>query len=265
MKHYVKKSILVLIAFAFAVPSAFGQSYDISFKNEGNSDFFLTPLWFGLHDGTFDTFNAGFAASGSIEALAEGGDVAGLQSDFAAVTGGLGGVAANAAGFGGAPVIDPGETAMVRLSGVSATANRYFSYASMVIPSNDAFIGNDNPMAYELFDASGNFNGPVTIEIYGNNIWDSGTEVNDTMGAAFSAVGGTDSVEGGVVALLAAGGLDNFSGTGIPPGGTIADLIGSNELLATIQVTQAVPEPNGLAMIGIGAIALGAIRRRRQK
>lgn len=264
MKHLVKKSIPLLIAFAIAVPSALGQSYDVSFTNEGNSDFFLTPLWFGLHDGTFDTFDAGSAASGSIEAIAEGGDVSGLQADFAAVTGGLGGVAANAAGFGGAPVIDPGETAMVTLSGVDATANRYFSYASMVIPSNDAFIGNDNPMAYELFDASGNFNGPVTIQIFGNNIWDSGTEVNDTMGAAFSTVGGTETVDTGVVALLAAGGLDNFAGTGIPPGSNIADLIGSNELLATIQVTQSVPEPNGLAMIGVGALALGAIRRRRK-
>ncbi len=264
MTQLFKKTIPFLIAFAVTVPSAFGQSYDVTFTNEGNSDFFFTPLWFGLHDGSFDTFDAGAAASASLELLAEDGDVSGLVSDFASVTGGIGGVAANAAGFGGAPVIDPGESAVVTVSGLDAIANRYLSFASMVIPSNDSFIGNANATAYEIFDGAGNFTGPVTIQIFANDIWDAGTEVNDTMGAPFSAVGGVATDEGGTIALLPAGGLDNFAGTGIPTGGTIADLIAADQLVATITVTQSVPEPNGLAMIGFGAIALGAIRRRRK-
>ena len=133
----------------------------------------------------------------------------------------------------------------------------------MVIPSNDAFIGNDNAMAYELFDANGNFNGPLTIQVFGNEVWDAGTEVNNTMGAAFSAVGGDPTDQGGVVALLTAGGLDNFEGTGIPPGNNITDLLGSTELLATIQVTQ-VPEPNSVTMVGMGTLLLGFLRRRRR-
>lgn len=259
--NFVKKTLPILAVLGLSATSLFGQQINVSITNEGNSDFFITPLWFGLHDGTFDTFDAGSAASASIEALAEEGAVGGLQADFGDIM--AQSVAANAAGFGGAPVIDPGETAMASVSIMNPTNHRYFSYSSMVIPSNDAFIGNDNPMAYEVFDAAGNFTGPVTIQVFSNNIWDAGTEVNNTTGAAFSAVGGVGTDQGGTIAMLGDGGLDNFSGTGIPTGGMIADLIGAGELLATIQITQTVPEPNGFAMIGLGAVALGLIRRRR--
>lgn len=259
----IKNLLPALAALILANSPLLAQQINVSVTNEGNSDFFLTPLWFGLHDGSFDTFNAGEAASASLQSIAEEGAVGGLQSDFSSVTG-LQGVAANPDGFPGAPVIDPGETAMGAVTIRNAAAYRYFSYASMVIPSNDAFIGNDNPMAYELFDAAGNFNGPLTIQVFSSDIWDAGTEENTTMGAAFSAVGGDRTDQGGVIALLGDGGLDNFSGTGIPTGGTISDLIGAGELLATIQVTETVPEPNGFALIGMGAIALGMIRRRRR-
>ena len=262
MKLLAMKFLPFLIAFAIAAPS-FGQTYDVSFTNEGNSDFFLTPLWFGLHDGSFDTFDPGAAASSSLEMLAEDGIVGGLQADFASVAGGVTGVAANAAGFGGAPVIDPGETAVVTVSGLNATSNRYFSFASMLIPSNDSFIGNGNPLAYEVFDASGNFTA-TTIQVFYEDIWDAGTEVNDTFGSPFSAIGGTSSDENGVITLQPGGGLNNFSGSGIPTGDTITDLFSPGELVATITITQTVPEPNGLTMIGFGAIALGAIRRRRK-
>lgn len=262
----VNKSLLAIVGPMLALlatsATTFSQQINVSVTNEGNSDFFLTPLWFGLHDGTFDTFNAGDAASSSLEAIAEEGDVSGLQGDFSGVTGQQG-VAANAAGFSGAPVIDPGETAMASVAIQNASAYRYFSYASMVIPSNDAFIANDNPMAYEVFDASGTFTGPLTIQVFGNNIWDAGTEVNNTTGAAFSTVGGVGTDQNGVISMLADGGLDNFGGTGIPPGTDIANLIGAGELLATIQVTQTVPEPNGLLMIGLGVLSLAGIRRRR--
>lgn len=252
---------LLFVATLFASLSAHGQDIHVSIKNEGNSDFFLTPLWFGLHDGTFDLFNPGETASVSLEALAEGGDVSGLEADFGSS---FQGVAANSAGFGGAPVIDPGETAMASITPMNPVNYRYFSYASMIIPSNDVFIGNGNPLAYEVFDAAGNFNGPVTIQIFGNNIWDAGTEVNDTMGAAFSGVGGTASDEGGTVALLASGGLDNFLNTGIAPGGTIGNLIAADDLLATITISQAaVPEPSAGLMLGLGGILLGLVRRRR--
>lgn len=236
---------------------------NVSITNEGNSDFFVTPLWFGFHDGSFDLFDDGQPASSALELIAEEGDVSGLQNAFTAEGHAIQGVAANAAGFGGAPVIDPGETATASITPVNPAAYRYLSFASMVIPSNDAFIGNSDPTAYQVFDSSGDFQGPLTIQIFANDIWDAGTEVNNTFGAAFSGVGGDGVAEGGTVGRLGMGGLDNFAGTGIPTGDTISDLIGDGELLATIHVTQTVPEPTSLGMISLGGLALGLLRRRR--
>ena len=44
----------------------------------------------------------------------------------------------------------------------------------MVVPSNDFFQGNATPL--QIFNANGSFKGPMTIQIYGSNIWDSDTE-----------------------------------------------------------------------------------------
>ena len=73
----------------------------------------------------------------------------------------------------------PGETETftVTLNG-TPEENRYFSYASMLFPTNDGFMGNDDPQAIEIFDESGNFVGADFI-VTGEDAWDAGTEVND--------------------------------------------------------------------------------------
>jgi len=51
----------------------------------------------------------------------------------------------------------------------------------MVIPTNDSFIGNGDPLAYQVFNALGEINdmtGVFTIQVFGSDIWDAGTEVN---------------------------------------------------------------------------------------
>jgi len=237
----------------------------ISVTNEGNSDFFLTPAWFGFHNGAFDLFDAGSAASMSLEDLAEEGMVGGVQADFTAapgIPGDFQGVAANPAGFGGAPIIDPGETATAFLTPANPAAYPYFSFASMVIPSNDAFIGNDNPLAYEVFDGLSQINDPsgtFTIQVFGSDIYDAGTEVNNTFGAAFSTVGGSPTDENGVVTI--GPDLSNFTGTTTPAGTTINDLIGTGELLATIEIS-IVPEPASASLLSLAGLAL--LRRKRR-
>ena len=54
--------------------------------------------------------------------------------------------------------------------------NRFFSYAAMLFPTNDGFIGNDVPI--EIFDEEGNFIGADFI-VLGSEVLDAGTEVND--------------------------------------------------------------------------------------
>lgn len=219
---------------------------------------FFTPVWVGFHDGTFDTFDVGGTTSAALETLAEDGDIAPLSASFAG-QGVDGGVAP------GSPFGPSGSSFASMASAdfsVDPASNGYFSFASMIIPSNDAFVGNDNPMAYSLFDADGNFTGPVTIEITGANIYDAGTEVNATMGgAAFSALGGDSTTEAMPIGMHA--GLDDFIGTGTANGETIASAFGADSVIARITISQAVPEPSSTLLLAFAIPAIGLLRKRR--
>lgn len=179
-----------------------------------------TPFWLGFHNGGFETARAGQTASdfSGVEELAETGDTSGLSSRFAATDATFFDTTITAPdGFAGAPVFEAGESVSAVLDVTDAENNRYLSFASMVIPSNDAFIANFNPTAYQVFDGTGSLLGTRTIEIYGSDIWDAGTEVNDpALGAAFTTLGGTSQDENGVIGFHA--GLEDFEGVGLPTG-----------------------------------------------
>ena len=135
----------------------------------------LTPTWVGFHNGQFDTFEPGEQASLGLERLAEDGNNAVLSQEF------------NDSGFGqvdgvvGAAPIAPGaEVSQTFTIDTSLENGRYFNYASMVLPSNDTFIGNDEAIA--IFDAAGNFLG-ANIVVPGAAAYDAGTEVNDELPA----------------------------------------------------------------------------------
>ena len=129
---------------------------------------FLTPVWVGFHDGSFDLYDLGSGASAGLEAIAEGGAVGGLSAELLAATpGGLGGV------VNGAPIA-PNSGAVSATFDVDP-ANRWLSFASMIIPSNDAFVGND--VAMEVLDVGGNVI-PQHILILGRDVLDAGAEAN---------------------------------------------------------------------------------------
>lgn len=241
------------------------QSIIIEVENLQPADgFYVTPVWFGFHDGNFDTFEMGTVASAGLELLAEEGDPATLRSEFAAAAGtGVDGVIFGTNGFGSMmgqpPVLDPGEVAQALAD--PNPASRFLNFATMIIPSNDAFIGNNNPLAIEVFDAAGNFVGPQTFVFNGASIYDSGTEVNDGQGAPFSTNGGTSSDEGGTVQFHA--GLDNFLGTGTAAGTTINSIPGDNTPVFRITISQ-VPEPTSLGLMGLLGGCLLGVRRRRK-
>ena len=198
-----------------------------------------TPFWVSAHDGSFNIGTVGQDAAdfGGLELLAEEGDPTELAARFAAETGADDAVISAPMGFAGAPVFEPGETVVETLSVADSMQSRFFSFASMVIPSNDAFIANLNPTAIELFDTSGAFLGPRTIVVYGSDIYDAGTEVNDpTGGAAFSVGGGVSDDENGVIANHA--GLDSFVGTGLPTGENLAKSFGPNTPIARITISR---------------------------
>ncbi|MHC4609136.1 MAG: spondin domain-containing protein [Planctomycetota bacterium] len=150
----------------------------------------LTPVWVGLHNGGFDVYDDGSAASEALERLAEDGNAQPLSDAFLAS--GQGTVQGTVPSDVGIPQIAPGETVSMTLIVDETDPNsRFFSYASMVIPSNDAFIGNDDPTDHQLFDINGNFLGAF-ITIYGTDVRDAGTEVNDEIPAHTAFFGQTE-------------------------------------------------------------------------
>jgi hypothetical protein len=165
---------------------------------------FLTPLWFGFHDGTFDLYDRGRPVSPGLESLAEDGATELISQEFDLA--GFGTVQGTIPGTEGTPgPIDPGETASftVQLDG-SDPSSQFFSYASMIIPSNDFFIANGNERAHALFDEQGNFIGADFI-LLGTNVLDAGSEENDEVPANTAFFGqmapNTGISENGVVTL----------------------------------------------------------------
>jgi Spondin_N len=139
---------------------------------------FLAKVWFGFHDGSFSIYELGAAASPALERLAEDGNTGPLTKEFSNSNAGL----VQGTLFGPDGLFDdtaPGNKASISviLDG-PAQRNAYFSYAAMIVPSNDAFIANGNPQAHKVFDDQGNFCG-ADIIVTGGDVLDAGTEVND--------------------------------------------------------------------------------------
>ena len=142
----------------------------------------ITPVWVGFHNGTFDSYDGGTAAASSLEALAELGMTGPISDVFAGTLVGDpldGRVQGTLADPNTGPIFAGGSASMT-FALDDGGANNYFSYASMVLPSNDFFIANGNPLAHDL---STLLNGTVNtlsfnVGIVGT-VNDAGTEVND--------------------------------------------------------------------------------------
>ena len=157
----------------------------------------LTPLWVGFHNGSFDTYNRGEAATPGLERLAEDGDAAALGDEFLTSENG------RKEGIVGRAPIAPGAIAQQTFTvDAEAEDSKYFSYASMILPSNDFFVANGDPLAHRIFDDVGNFIG-TEFYILGDRVLDAGTEVNDELEAStafFSqSAPNTGTIENGVI------------------------------------------------------------------
>ena len=156
----------------------------------------LTPLFAGFHDNSFDVYDLGGTSSAGLEALAEDGNndviieelmAADADAQALVVAGPRGPIAAR-------------EIAAATLM-VDGLSNGYLGVASMILPSNDAFIGTAN--ALKLFDEDGNFLGAQTVNFTGDRVRDAGTEVNTELDAAFINQTGpnTGITENGVITV----------------------------------------------------------------
>ena len=139
----------------------------------------LTPFWLGLHDGSFDLFNPGEAVSPIIERVAEDGDPETLIEAFIANTlDAWNGLLTGPQNPSGPPLFFPHQQNSLFVNiDANNPSHSYLSYLAMILPSNDAFVGNAEPMAHQVASYGSVIESDIWIT--GADVWDAGTEVND--------------------------------------------------------------------------------------
>ena len=250
---------LTVTALALVAASATAQPVEIRVDIENlapDNSVAFAPLRVGFHNGTYDSFNNGEAASDAIISIAEGGSGDAWFPAFGAAdpTATLGSVLTD----GGGP-LTPGASGSASFT-IDPAINRYFTFGSMVVPSNDSFIGNDSPTQYQLLDEKGNLLISEIVQT-GNDIWDAGSEVNGIFGSAFleGATNADRIAENGVVGFDFTQ-FDIYNGQTTGAGYTFDRQFGGDDALYRISFS-VVPAPASTALIGLGGLV--AVRRRR--
>ena len=143
---------------AAAFPVAASQIEISVTNNQPAGGFALAPVWLGVQDGTFNAFTPGSTASSQIARLAQFGDTSLLSSQFEAA-----GVGVDTTLTSGHAVHQflPGQSNSTMLDISNPATDKFLSFAGMVVPSNDFFMGNATPL--QIFNSDGSFKGPMTI------------------------------------------------------------------------------------------------------
>ena len=220
----------------------------------------FAPLRVGFHQGLFDAFNLGQVATAPIISVAEGGSGNAWFPAFAAAdpTATLGTVVPNPAG-----PLTPGASGTASFM-VDTDLNPFFTFAAMVVPSNDFFIGNDSPTRHRLFDAAGNLL-ITNILQRARDVWDAGSEIFDPAAAAFVGNNDLRANQNSVVAFNFAE-LAAFNGLTTAAGYTFNSGLTADTSIYRISFALAptpVPLPGGMPLL-LGAMASLAAWSRRK-
>ena len=139
---------------------ALAVDYSVKIENLTHSSYF-GPLLISAHPTGSMLFTSGMPASMSLQKMAEGGDISGLEADLMAA--GANNIVNPAAGL-----LMPGKHTTANLVNPAANNTR-LSIAAMLVPSNDAFVTLNNLILPTM---------PGTYT-YLLNAYDAGTEAND--------------------------------------------------------------------------------------
>lgn len=149
---------LILSSALMASASVNAAELNIEFQNLTQGIYF-TPILVAAHPADASLFETGESASDELQMMAEGGDISGLASIISSVNGNAAEVQAE--------LTAPGMSRSFMLS--TDADNTVLSLTSMLLPTNDAFVGLDN---WTIPTEAGTY----TIYL---NAYDAGTEAND--------------------------------------------------------------------------------------
>lgn len=189
MHHSIKKSLLVIGVSLGLASTASAADWEVKITNLTHGNHF-TPLLVTAHDSDTHLFEVGEAASAAMTDMAECGDLTALLASAEVGAADADTIENPASGF-----LAPGATTTAMIS----TNETNLSVVSMVLPTNDAFIGLESQM---IPTAAGSYT-------YWVNAYDAGTEANDELlpGTACAA---------GVAGIPGAPGMDaGTGGTGV--------------------------------------------------
>ena len=164
----------------------------------------IAPGVFAAHAVPSVLFEAGMAATGELEALAEDGDPSGLAAAVGIAMGVFeSGAFDTPVGAGGPAPAGPGEVYEFTFT---ADVGDRLSFASMLVQTNDLFLAPAEG-GIDLFPGGSALSGDVTGMVL---LWDAGTEVNQAPGFGLDQAprqSGPDTgmAEGGVVGQVSDG------------------------------------------------------------
>lgn len=266
MRLFQAKTILPTLVLASSLAPMLAQAsttVTLNFTNlSGANGVALSPFFVAFHSGSYDAFDTNETASSAIKAIAEAGNGGLLSTDFTATnSNGLSQTVTASTNAFGPGIFLPGATGSITVE-LDPVKNRYLSYFAMVVPSNDRFIGNESPTEIALFDDQGNFTGGSFVD-NGNKIWDAGTELDGTTGAAFLAGsnGAENPLQNGII--QANNDFSVYSGLATAAGYNFTNLPGANTPLLRIDAAiSAVPVPAAVWLFGSAIPLLGFTRRK---
>jgi len=179
-----KATCVCALAIGLCTGTALADMFTFTIDNVGVQP--LTPVFVVSHDGTFDIFDSGAAATPEFVAIAEGGDTGPMEL----LAMGAGGVLDYDVG----DFIIPGESSVVTI--MADPAHPYLSFASMLPVTNDAFIGlalDDD--ALDLYRLGPPQYYDFTLSYL--DVWDAGSELNTELAEDVPGLGGAGSPDEG--------------------------------------------------------------------